>query len=126
MATEGMIKFDEYLTRRLLGFPSVVEYYHSLSSKDRLDKINIPLFCMNSKDDPILSFHGIPIYDCLLNKNIILMITNSGGHVGWFEGFFRPKRVKFVKYFLKFSGTLNLQSNSLTKISKIIRQDRTS
>lgn len=55
MATRSMIKFDEYLTRRLLGFTSVVEYYHSLSSKNQLNNIKIPLFCMNSRDDPILS-----------------------------------------------------------------------
>ena len=29
------------------------------------------------------------------NKNIILVVTRNGGHVGWFHGFWRPKRVSY-------------------------------
>jgi len=84
--------FDECLTRRVYGFKSTTDYYDTISSVNHLHNVNIPLFCMNSKDDPILNPESIAVKECLANPNIILMVTHTGGHIGWFHGFFRPKR----------------------------------
>jgi len=92
MVVKSIVLFDEYITRRIMGFSNSNEYYESISSTKRLKNINIPLLCMQAKDDPILHHSSIPVDECVSNENITLLVTNSGGHVQWFEGFFKPKR----------------------------------
>lgn len=92
MATIGINQIDEAITRRLLGYNTLTEYYDHFSCHHRLKDIKVPLLCLNAKDDPILNHISIPYQECMSNDNIILLITNTGGHVGWFHGQIRPKR----------------------------------
>ena len=39
---------------------------------------------------------SIPIKESLANENVTMVVTNHGGHVGWFEGFLKPKRVNIL------------------------------
>lgn len=40
---------------------------------------------MNSKDDPIVSSKSIP-QELKTNRNVEFVLTESGGHVCWYEG----------------------------------------
>jgi len=92
MAAKSIKDFDELLTRRMLGFANYNDYYESISSARVLHNVNIPLLCMHAKDDPILHQSSIPIKESLMNENVTMLVTNHGGHVGWFQGFLKPKR----------------------------------
>jgi len=91
LTVKSIRDFDEYLTRRLLGFSTHLEYYEAISSVRVLQNVNIPLLCMHSRDDPLLHESSIPIQESLKNENVTMVVTNHGGHVGWFHGL-RPKR----------------------------------
>jgi len=92
MSTKSMVDFDEFLTRRMLGYKNFLEYYAAISSVKALKDVSIPLLCMHSRDDPFLHETSIPIEESLNNKNVTLLVTNNGGHVGWFHGIWQPKR----------------------------------
>lgn len=64
------------------------KYYMDNSCFYDFEKINIPLLCMTAMDDPIIS-RNIPKYSiegAKNNKNIISIITERGGHLGWVTG----------------------------------------
>jgi predicted alpha/beta-fold hydrolase len=60
---------------------------------------------MNSIDDPIVSSEGIP-QELKDNPNVEFVLTNSGGHMCWYEGII-PKRwypkptINFINKLLK-------------------------
>ncbi len=54
MQVKSMADFDDFLTRRMLGYKENLEYYEGISSVKFLHKINIPLLCMHARDDPFL------------------------------------------------------------------------
>ncbi|KAJ3262715.1 hypothetical protein HDU77_000231 [Chytriomyces hyalinus] len=84
--------FDELATRRVFGFRSVSEYYRMGSSAQYIPDVAIPTLLLSDLDDPIAVREAIPVADVLQNPNIILAVTQRGGHLGWFEGIFAPKR----------------------------------
>jgi predicted alpha/beta-fold hydrolase len=92
MAAKSIVGFDEYITRRILGFSNYSDYYEAISSARVIPNIQVPLLCMHSRDDPVLSEASIPIQESLANENVTMLVTNHGGHVGWFQGFLKPKR----------------------------------
>ncbi len=51
-----------------------------------MNDIKIPTLCLQSTDDIILSEKTIPIQKVKENENLIMAITDHGGHVAWFEG----------------------------------------
>ncbi len=71
-----------------------------------LKDVRIPLLCINSRDDPILHHSTIPFDEAKSNENIILLVTKTGGHVGWFEGFLNPKRW-YIKPTLEFINAVS-------------------
>lgn len=84
----NFIQFDEYFTRRVLGYNSTDEYYKKSSCVNDLKNIAIPLLCLQSIDDPI-SHHTItPIHESQKNPNLFFYSTDKGGHIGWIEGVF--------------------------------------
>ena len=69
-----------------------------------IKNLNIPSLFMNSTDDPIVSCSSIP-EELKSNPNLELVVTESGGHLCWYEGIV-PKRwypkptIKFLKKLL--------------------------
>jgi len=76
-------EFDEAMTRRTFGFASVDEYYQKSGSKYRLPHVRVPLLCIQAKDDPIAVDEAIPREAAAANPHVALVITPSGGHLGW-------------------------------------------
>ena len=54
MSVKSMVDFDEFLTRRMLGYNNFLQYYAAISSVNALKNVSIPLLCMHSRDDPFL------------------------------------------------------------------------
>jgi len=44
-----------------------------------------------SKDDPIAGKETIEYDPCQKNPNILLAVTESGGHLGYYSSIFSPK-----------------------------------
>ncbi|KAJ3116118.1 hypothetical protein HK100_001150 [Physocladia obscura] len=109
LASKFLPDFDEAVTRRVFGFRSVSEYYRMGSSAQFIPDVAIPTLLLNDVNDPIAARKCIPVSDVLANPNIILATTERGGHIGWFEGLFFPKRwfpkpvLEFVKAVLEVS-----------------------
>jgi predicted alpha/beta-fold hydrolase len=80
--------FDEAVTRVTFGFPSVDAYYDASSSRRLIGNVKVPLLVVQAKDDPIAVKSAVP-RDVIRNAadaNVILVETESGGHLGWSAG----------------------------------------
>jgi uncharacterized protein len=77
--------FDHNVTAAIHGFKSGDDYYTKSSSKQFIKNITIPTLILHSKDDPFMSAEAIPIKD-ELSSNVILELTEHGGHVGFIYG----------------------------------------
>ncbi len=100
------VDFDEYFSRRLMGYNSVEEYYKKSGSKEGLENIRRPILFMQSLDDPICHYSEIPMEKSKANENLVFYITNRGGHCAWVQGFFNPS-IFFPKPALAFLEALN-------------------
>ena len=84
--------YDEAATCSVFGFRTVGEYYRMGSSAQYVPDVHIPGLFFSALDDPIASSKAIPVREVLANPNLILATTKKGGHIGWFEGVFKPRR----------------------------------
>lgn len=77
--------FDEAVTRRTFGFETVDDYYRASGSAARLRHVALPLLCVQAADDPIAIDAAIPRAEVARNPHVALVVTPSGGHLGWVE-----------------------------------------
>lgn len=95
--------FDKVWTTRMLEFDHISEYY-SFSKLDKyLARIKIPFLSMFTEDDPIIPISSIPFKTLQNNPNTVTVVTQSGGHLGFFGGVVIPQRVidQPIKTFFK-------------------------
>ncbi|EGR30500.1 hypothetical protein IMG5_130510 [Ichthyophthirius multifiliis] len=111
--SKNCIEFDNQFIVKAQGYKTADQYYRNISSIHAIDKIKIPVLFLQSKDDPILNYRTIPYDEVMHTHNLIMVVTNTGGHVGWFEGLFQPKRwyIKPTLEFLQAVDFLNENSN---------------
>ncbi len=79
-------QFDEAITRRSFGFPTVDAYYQASGSSQRLATVARPLLCVQAADDPIAVDAAVPRAAAAANPHVALVVTPSGGHLGWIAG----------------------------------------
>ncbi|VDC04340.1 unnamed protein product [Peniophora sp. CBMAI 1063] len=77
--------FDEVCTRHSFDFVNADDYYAQASSVRYLDKVAVPFLGLNALDDPVTGTEWLPTVQALTNPNILLVRTEHGGHLGWFE-----------------------------------------
>ncbi len=77
--------YDDKVTAPLHGFSGAQEYYDTCSSGQYLKDINVPTRIIHSYDDPFMYATTVPDKKTL-NKNIDLIATKRGGHVGFISG----------------------------------------
>ena len=82
--------FDEAVTRVTFGFDSVDAYYYDASSSRlSVGNVRVPLLVVQAKDDPIAVTDAVP-RDVIEGKTtpgpVVLVETESGGHLGWTAG----------------------------------------
>lgn len=92
LASKNIRSFDENILP-LIGYKNgeLDKYYMDNSCFYDFEKIKVPLLCMTAMDDPIIS-RKIPIYSiegAKNNKNIISIITERGGHLGWMTNLYK-------------------------------------
>jgi predicted alpha/beta-fold hydrolase len=86
MAATTITDFDDAYIAPLYGFKECWDYYKQTSSIHVLDKICVPTFILNARDDPFFDNTVWPIQTSCENGGpapLKLMRTDSGGHLGF-------------------------------------------
>mmetsp|Transcript_21212 Transcript_21212/g.49773 ORF Transcript_21212/g.49773 Transcript_21212/m.49773 type:complete len:483 (-) Transcript_21212:63-1511(-) len=68
------------------GYDGVLDYYRDLSVAfdDKWRKVSIPLLSVAARDDPITHCDSLRAKEFFAeNENLLFLITEKGGHVGW-------------------------------------------
>ena len=82
-------EFDDRIVAPMSGYKDSNEYYTAATLHDKLiDKINVPLLCLNAADDPFAPEDSIPCDLLCRCPNVVMVLTQYGGHVGFTEGLF--------------------------------------
>lgn len=84
--------FEREFIMKAMGFKDLVEYYDGTSSSKILTKIKHPCLLVNSLDDPFIDRKILPMNIHNENPNVILVLTQKGGHLGWVEGIIKQNR----------------------------------
>ncbi|XP_049814257.1 phospholipase ABHD3 [Schistocerca nitens] len=79
-------EFDANFTVKQFGFKDVFDYYSQATLHNKLHKIAVPLLCLNAADDPFQPLDAIPVEAANNSKNVAMVITARGGHIGFLEG----------------------------------------
>jgi len=77
--------FDDIYTSRAHGFKDAMDYYKQCSSLQFLSKIAVPALIINAKNDSFLGPECYPYKVADKNNSLYLEVTNSGGHVGFYD-----------------------------------------
>ncbi|GAA6060967.1 hypothetical protein JCM10212_006549 [Sporobolomyces blumeae] len=87
-----LFEFDSLVTAPLSNFPTAIAYYRWASATNTIDGIRVPFLGISAMDDPVVDSEGIPFDAAQRNPWLTFVTTKHGGHLGWFSGFFRPRR----------------------------------
>lgn len=87
-------EFDDRFTCRQFGYSDYKEYYSHACLAGKLNQIRIPVLALNAEDDPFQPGDSIPIEEASQTKNVAIVTTRYGGHIGFMEGWL-PTRYHF-------------------------------
>ena len=73
-------------------------YYAGSSSSLSIPHVRVPLLIIQAADDPIAPVEAIPFEAIQANPESLLVVTPSGGHLGWCSG---PTGVLGVQQYLR-------------------------
>ena len=84
-------RFDDLYTAPHSGFRDSAEYYEKASAARFIPQITLPTLIIHAKDDPFIPFAPFQRADIESNRNVKLLATDRGGHVGFIadRAFFR-------------------------------------
>ncbi len=85
-ASATLRDFDDAATAKLHGFAGAEDYYQKSSSNRFIPSIRVPTLMLHSRDDPFLPMTALPLSEIKANPFLNLILTDGGGHVGFFEG----------------------------------------
>jgi len=80
----SLAEFDDQVTAPLHGFKGVDDYYSRASCGQFISGIQVPTLIVHSRKDPICPIDAVPVKKMSTNKNLQTIITNEGGHIGYF------------------------------------------
>lgn len=142
--SKSLKAMDVPIATKMFNFKSVEDYYRSTESGPDIDKlVNIKTLILVAKDDPIVLlfsedyqkskyFYYNNNYLVRESENIILIRTEYGGHIGWFEGispnrWFVNKCFNFCEalYRTKIKESLNdlINNDKETSIFEKLKED---
>ena len=75
--------FDERFTARHGGYENADDYYARTSSLPLISAIQKPALIIHALDDPFIPFEPLRHPSIAENPYIILLATETGGHVGF-------------------------------------------
>jgi abhydrolase domain-containing protein 1/3 len=80
-------QFDAAVIAPMFGYKNVDHYYHASSIVEKpFECIKTPLLCLSADDDPFSPPEQIPAQRIKNCDNVALLLTHTGGHVGFLEG----------------------------------------
>lgn len=87
-AATSLMQIDDSIMRKFHGYSSVKEYYEKESCVQHIHKVTVPLLFVNSSDDPLVHQSLLAIPQTFAEKmpNVMFVLTQHGGHLGFFEG----------------------------------------
>ncbi|KAF2118723.1 medium-chain fatty acid ethyl ester synthase/esteras-like protein 1 [Lophiotrema nucula] len=80
-----LYEFDRVIQAPTWGYPTEGAYYRDAQSVDAVTAVRIPFLGINATDDPISSIEAIPWEEFKRNPYAVLVTTNWGGHLSWFQ-----------------------------------------
>ena len=101
IAAKGLVEFDNALTAPRHGWRDAAEYYAVNSSIGYLDKVEVPLLLVHSRDDPMVPFGPYLSVDWDALPTTELVLTDHGGHVGFHSRGRAPYYVGLAVDFLR-------------------------
>lgn len=78
-------QYDNQVVAALYGFKDVHDYYLKSSSRQYLNRIQVPCLVIQADDDPFMTAEVLPKRSELSAK-VQLEVTRGGGHVGFVTG----------------------------------------
>ncbi|XP_026669734.1 phospholipase ABHD3 isoform X2 [Ceratina calcarata] len=100
-------EFDSHFTVKQFGYKDVEEYYSNATIHDKLHLIDVPLLCLSAADDPFQPVQAIPLKEIAETKNVAVVVTSRGGHIGFLEGVWPVKKEQYMgKLFSQFFTAL--------------------
>jgi hypothetical protein len=81
----SLYEFDNQVTAPVHGFEDADDYYARCSSNQFIPKINSPALLIHSKEDPICPVANVPLDAIRKNNALDYIITEKGGHVGFWS-----------------------------------------
>ncbi|PSC76782.1 Embryogenesis-associated EMB8 [Micractinium conductrix] len=86
LAATTIGQYDDAITTVSFGWPDVMTYYEQSGSVESIPRVRIPLLCIQAADDPIAPHAAIPYKAIQANPHCLLVVTPTGGHLGWCGG----------------------------------------
>ncbi|EGI65160.1 PREDICTED: abhydrolase domain-containing protein 3 [Acromyrmex echinatior] len=103
LKSQTIREFDSNFTARHFGYKNVEEYYSNATLHDKLHLIEVPSLCLNAADDPFQPLQAIPLKEISQTKNVAVVVTSRGGHIGFLEGVWPVKEEQYMgKFFSQF------------------------
>ncbi|KAF2006101.1 AB-hydrolase YheT [Amniculicola lignicola CBS 123094] len=84
-ACKYLYEFDRVVQAPTWGYPTESAYHRDSSCVDALTAVRIPFLGLNAEDDPISTYEAIPWEEFKANPYTVLVTTNWGGHLSWFQ-----------------------------------------
>ncbi|MCW9708693.1 YheT family hydrolase [Fodinibius salsisoli] len=83
-----LFEFDDKVTAPIHGFDGAEDYYNQCSSRQFIPEVAKPTLLIHSRQDPICPIDSFPVDDVRNNPSMDYIITDEGGHVGFWS---KPK-----------------------------------
>lgn len=100
-------EFDDRVIAPLSGYKDCSEYYTAATLHLKpLEKIRVPVLCLNAADDPFAPEESIPFAILQRCPNVAMVLTRHGGHVGFTEGLFPRGAGYMEKAILQYAQAL--------------------
>jgi hypothetical protein len=78
--------FDDAVTAPLHGFPSADAYYRRSSSMHYLERIEVPVLCLGSSDDPFVPAEALERAARYASEDVEFVTSAWGGHAAFISG----------------------------------------
>jgi predicted alpha/beta-fold hydrolase len=85
-AARTFAEFDDAVTAPLHGFASADSYYRRSSSMHYLERIEVPVLCLGSSDDPFVPAEVLERARSRASDDVELVTTPWGGHAAFIVG----------------------------------------
>jgi len=96
---KNIMELDEQYSRRIYGYPNLHDFYKDSSCLFHLEKVEVPLVMINSKDDPMVPYSRVQAVRQIANRHdkATLIELEHGGHLGFYEnGLVIPSRTPWI------------------------------